>query len=281
MLTEIEFLDSLLSGLIESKAISTHGHLKHAPSARNRPRTQLHTYQALANYDDWKSAKKYQASVAKSKLDELKSQFRAELLNAVKGFKDKRYTGEGMKSISKGAFDKAYAEAYALGLRAAGLTQLEIGGTLTMDQHDKDWMKSSLSHERRYWNEFVTSVITGSIDAAWRRFTVEQRIEFYVRTLDHVYETARVVGHPHHSIMYWKLNPAEHCQSCLFLATASPFTRETLPCTPRSGQTQCLANCKCELRIVTTASTEQWDQVRHQNNRNLLVTKLKALKGRS
>jgi hypothetical protein len=286
LLAEIELYDSLLTAMIaESKHFTTHGHVAHAPSSRNRTRTQLHTWDALANYGQWKNAKKYQAGLAKAALDRTKANLRYALMTLTHGYKAGRYKENQLKELARIAFDTAYTEAYGLGLQASGITRLDkqrktATSGPAFDPHDKEWLKTALAHERRYWNEFVDSIITGTIDAEWRRFTMAQRVEMYVRTLDHVYETARVVGHPTHSIIYWVLNPAEHCEGCVFLAEKSPYTRETLPAVPRAGSTPCLANCKCELRIVTHANVAQWEKVKAQNNRNLLVAKLKSLKRR-
>jgi len=256
LFAEATLYEALVGAMIyESKYFPTHGHVRHAPSSRNRIRTQLHTYDALANYDQWKNAKRYQAGVVKAAFDRVKSDFKRALLDATQGYRAKKYNANEMKVLSKVAFDNAYTSAYALGLRAAGLTRLSMGQKTatsgpTMDPHDKEWLKSSVAHERRYWNEFVSSIISGSIDAKWRAFTMEQRVEFYVRTLDHVYETARVVGHPVHTIFYWTLHPAEHCiaESAWLVTDQGLLTMKeaakTMQCRVATGMTNGLGNIR-------------------------------------
>lgn len=285
MLAEIQMLEALISGIEESKSIITHPHLRHAPSSRNRPRTQLHTYKVLADYDKWKSSKRYHAGAAKQAFDIVQQEFRVALLDAVKGYRSGKYKAPELRVLAKVAFDKAYRDAYLLGLRASGVTQLDMArhtavSSPAMDPHDAEWLKSSLAHERRYWNDFVKSLFNRSIDAQWRRFTPEQRVDFYVSTLSHAYEVARVVGHPQHSIFYWVLHPAEHCDACIWLSERSPFTRETLPTVPRAGGTPCLANCRCALQVVTHAKMDQWWKVKLRNNRDELVRKLAAFRRR-
>lgn len=48
--------------------------------------------------------------------------------------------------------------------------------------------------------------------------------------------------------VWWVLGPNEnHCRQCPAIAAGSPYTAETLPTVPGSGDTDCLGNCKCSL----------------------------------
>lgn len=79
---------------------------------------------------------------------------------------------------------------------------------------------------------------------------IERRAAMYAHALDGSFEEA-AVSRMKGVLIYWRLTDAEHCPTCIDLANGSPYTPDTLPTTPRKGETQCLTNCKCFLEITT------------------------------
>lgn len=49
---------------------------------------------------------------------------------------------------------------------------------------------------------------------------------------------------------WWVLAPEEHCEDCPRIAALSPFTRDANVGYPGSGDTACLGNCKCHVRLA-------------------------------
>lgn len=272
---------TFLERLCESKHLHTHPAVKHAPSAHRRPRVQGQTWHSLANTEPWRAGKKVDAAAAKRQYKIVQDTFRAELNRAIRSY---RQTDDGRALVknTRKAFDTAYQAAYRYGLKAAGLVSLETDRHAKlngpgMDQADKDWLKSALAHERRYFHSFLADVKSGEIDS--KKYTASDRVNMYAHTLDSVFNSGRVIGHPAHSLIYWQVDyDAEHCQSCLYLEANSPYTRETLPTVPRSGACKCLYNCKCTLRIVVTKDMDRWLTVKANRNRSAMVAKLAALK---
>ena len=148
----------------------------------------------------------------------------------------------------------------------------------SVDVHDRAWILSAIKEEEKYWKGFVKDLTAGAIHG--KRMTPEQRVQMYVDSLDAVFDAGRVVGHPSHTIFYWIMNPEkEHCDVCLFLQKNSPYTRVTLPGTPRDGH-PChgLSRCGCELRAVTFDNTEKWNAVRKSKSREVLLKAIKVMK---
>lgn len=270
-----------MADLFDSKALHTHPHVRHAPTAHRRPRTLGQTWQALANSDPWRGAKKADVAAAQRQYKQVQDAFKADLMRAIRSY-NQTELGTVLVKTTRAAFDKAYQATYRLGLKAAGLSALaQDRHTKTqgpaMDQADKDWLKSALAHERRYFHAFLDDIKTGAIED--KRHTAAERVDMYVNTLDSVFHSGRVIGQPAHSLIYWVVDyNAEHCPSCLYLEANSPFTRETLPTVPRSGACKCLYNCKCTLRIVVTKDMDRWLTVKANRNRSAMVAKLAALK---
>jgi len=132
----------------------------------------------------------------------------------------------------------AYQDAYVLGQRAVGYT-----GDL-MDE-DIAFLKSFRRTENQYLRNFM-----GAIAADKLVMDKMDRIKMYVDTVGSVFEHARAEAAPPWVKIYWvPTMGAKHCPDCLKLAVGSPYTKESLPTTPRAGDTQCLSNCKCKLMI--------------------------------
>jgi len=67
-------------------------------------------------------------------------------------------------------------------------------------------------------------------------------------------------------LYYWKcLEDDASCESCIFLARYSPFTRDNIPTTPRAARpkVKCRKNCRCELEMKSVP----WEMVRDRNAR--------------
>lgn len=84
----------------------------------------------------------------------------------------------------------------------------------------------------------------------------------------HAGATADIVGELDDDAILWDLTVEEdhsfivegivvaNCDVCPLLAASGPYTRETIPCFPRSGSTPCLSSCKCFLVFVKGKAPE-------------------------
>lgn len=266
--------------ILDSKHLHTNPHVKHAPSAHRRVRTSIHTFHAMANTDDWKSSKKNAHDAALRQFNDAQNRFRRDLISLVRKFKTKTLSRYKFERDAKIVFSTAYTTAYRLGLKSSGLTALDTDRKTkangpAIDPNDQAWIKSALQHERRFWNAFIDDVES----ERQGRYSHEERVKMYSDTLESVFNSGRVVGMPLHAIIYWVMDEqAENCGGCQLLRDNSPYTRETLPTTPRAGATPCIYNCKCKLRIAIPKSIEQWQATKAKRNRDAIARKLQRLK---
>lgn len=132
----------------------------------------------------------------------------------------------------------AYKEAYSYGQQSVGYS-----GDL-MDE-DLAFIKSFKKTENGFLRKFMQAIVADKL--VMDRY---ERAKMYVETAKTVFDHARVEAAPEWVTIYWTPSRgAAHCSDCLILAVNSPYTKKTLPCTPRDGTTKCLSHCKCHLMI--------------------------------
>lgn len=132
----------------------------------------------------------------------------------------------------------AYKEAYSLGQQSVGYS-----GDL-MDE-DLAFIKSFKATENGFLRNFMNAI-------ASEKLVIDryERAKMYVDTVKTLFDHARVEAAPEWVKIYWMpTRGARHCLDCLELAVNSPYTKETLPTTPRAGDTKCLSNCQCHLML--------------------------------
>lgn len=149
----------------------------------------------------------------------------------------------GLKDL-KDEFRNLYRTSFAMGLRGS---HAHLAPQQLLTPEDDRWIESAFRHEMRYFNSFLDQVLNGRLTPN----QINWRLGLYMLAARSIYDAGRVTGSHPNSLIYWIYNPeAQHCESCLYLREHSPYTKRTLPTTPRSGATQCLSNCKCHLRFV-------------------------------
>jgi hypothetical protein len=187
--------------------------------------------------------------------------FRAELLAAYRGYVSHKNLVL-FRVSSRETFEKYYRKAYSLG------TSSHI--RYTLGQQDNQWIKKAVNTETAYWNKFL-SQMSGGVT----RHKPEDRIEFYVETLEAVYHAGKVAALPFRMLISWEVQvEAEHCKSCLLLEKSGPYTKTTLPTTPRAGDTQCRNNCACRL-VYRKATIREYTLVCKKINRTALLKRVK------
>ncbi|MCK4785194.1 MAG: hypothetical protein KAV87_15700 [Desulfobacteraceae bacterium] len=132
----------------------------------------------------------------------------------------------------------AYKEAYVFGQRSIGYS-----GDL-MDE-DLAFIKSFKKTENGFLRKFMKAIVAEKL--VMDRY---ERAKMYVDTVRTVFDHARVEAAPNWIKIYWvPSRSVKHCADCLVLAVNSPYSKKSLPTTPRAGDTSCLSNCKCHLMM--------------------------------
>lgn len=140
----------------------------------------------------------------------------------------------------KKEFGVAYKEAYIFGQHSVGFS-----GDL-MDE-DLSFIKSFKRTENKFLGKFMKAIAADKL--VMDRY---ERLKMYVETIRTVFDHARVEASPDWVKIYWTPSRgAMHCPDCLILAINSPYTKKTLPNTPRDGTTRCLCVTTPGSRILT------------------------------
>lgn len=215
----------------------------------------------------------------KEKFDKLMDDLRRALVGKTMDFLAQRANPRVKKKMSKtrwqttvkSALRKSYREAFSLGLQSSGAPKYRV----TVADSDLKFVDSAVREEMKYFNRLLTQIDQNKV-----RGKMMKRLGAYAEALKHVFYAGRVMGTPSGMVIDW-IGPFDRntCAGCWFLYRHSPYTKDTLPTTPRAGDTPCLNRCRCRL-VMRKVSPEQFDKVqsRHHSKdwygRNLRAIKL-------
>lgn len=245
--------------LTEAKTIGDHAAAKnpwkhHAIVATIRAAVRPAKHQALLDVGQ---------RVVYPRFARLEAQFRRDLDDIFNNFS--AYTVRRVRRI----FRNAYTQAFQLGQLAAkgsGANRLP-----PLSQEDKRWLETFLQKEFKLWDKFMADV-----QAKRGKLDYKKRKEMYVMSLKSMYNSSRVVAAPPMTLYYWETTPSEHCPHCLYLQANSPFTKDNLPTIPASGDTQCLSNCNCHLRIEHATLAQYAKVKRNAPSREELLRQMRS-----
>jgi len=181
-----------------------------------------------------------------------------QLLTLIHKYRQGDITFTKLKKDTRTAISASTEMAFRLGVKAAGLVG-PTGGTAQLTPHERRWIKSYLREELKHWDGFLGDVVIGQ---SWQKTMT--RVRNYARTIKSAYESARVLSVGTDVVIHWELESNNPCPDCKLLSKYSPYTADTLPTTPKGGQTRCLAYCYCSLRIVKT-TPDAVEKVRKKN----------------
>lgn len=215
-------------------------------------RSRLNKIVALDPKDYAKKTKAGQ-SFGRKKMTEVQTRVRTTVFGALGLLKAKKVTeAEFRKRVVK-TMKVAWRDSFLAGVRASGVPGTSTAGSqFKFESVDGAWLKTAMTHEMRYLNKFIEAIIEDTSTMA-----VSRRLGMYVDSLSSFYDSARVIGLPKNTLLYWT-GPGDKntCLGCKYMFENSPFTKYTLPTTPRAGATQCLTNCRDRL-LVRIAPLEE------------------------
>jgi len=165
------------------------------------------------------------------------------MMQAFDDYKAGRLNMVDLKERLSAAIYDTHRKQYRLGIQVGG-------GTPTTEELDK-FATTVTDLQQQYLQGFLDDVENGryndadgvlDLDGALR-----QRAGMYANNTS-ASATAGFVQSGDDTEEYtWKLGVAEHCPDCEYIATLSPFDKETMFTHPREGDTRCLSNCKCKI----------------------------------
>jgi hypothetical protein len=208
----------------------------------------------------------------------IRGRYRSILRDAIFSYQQKdvgyRETVNFVKETMRSYFNKAYRK----GMQAQSGSS-KIDGNYVLSQQQNQWVTSAADQEAQHFDGLMKDLRYKRTGKAGR-MEWEDRIELYAQTLDGVFDAGKVSALGELILIDWKLNPAEHCESCIYLEDHSPYIKGTLPCTPRDGTTKCLSNCKCELHVRKASPADYRAAEATQQPPQVHLSHLRTLKNR-
>lgn len=180
---------------------------------------------------------------------------------------DRKISESQFTKRMKASLRSAYKSAYDFGTFASGLGRANPNIVTHVGVDEKRWLDRVFAQEQRYFNKFLRALIAGE---SWKRARV--RIKNYSSAVRSVYESSRVLQLPDNVILHWVLQSDNPCPDCRLLHRLSPYTKFTLPTTPKAGSTRCLSYCYCKIRVVK-AKPGEVQQVTRKNKSAAAVLK--------
>jgi hypothetical protein len=229
-----------LRRLAESKAVAT---------AAGPTSTKQQTIRDLQKQRRFKASQRGHARAASKALDkEVESLYKHLLtqLNKVKAGDISLRRAQARASI---AFKETVKRAFQLGMKSVGLVKA-TGQLYDLDKNENKWVASYFNEEFGYFKKFLRQAKTQSDKQ------LKYRAGLYAAAMRSVYESARVLTVGPNVVITWVLQSDAPCDDCKLIARYNPYTPDTLPTTPKAGQTRCRGNCYCELRIDQVSAAD-------------------------
>lgn len=219
-----------------------------------------------------------QSSRKKAQFEALWTKLQADLISPTMDFLSQRKNPRVKRPMSKTrwretmktALRTGYREAFRMGLESSGVGKFRA----TVAEVDRAYVDKAVRSEMRYFNKVLTQIDRGQLKGQ-----LMNRLSAYAETLRHVYYAGRVMGTPSGMIIDW-ISPLDRatCAGCRFLYLHSPYTKRTIPSTPRAGDTACLNRCRCRL-VMRTVPKEAYEKVDFAHSaKSTYGKKLAALK---
>jgi hypothetical protein len=236
----------------------------------------------IIGQERWRHQKSGVQTASKRSFILLQQKFEKELLKIIKDVKNGFLLSIDAKRKSRKIFETYYRQAYFLGLKSAGIGISKAYSDLTFNFYgdiniydaENKWSQIATASETKFWSNFIDKVA----DHSSIRHTLEQRVKFYVASLEGHYDVGRVTGSPNNSFVYWSLEPGRiHCKKCKYMGHNSPWPKELLVTTPKSGFCPCLMNCKCSLRIIPVEQSEYQQRKQELPTQNQIIRTLSQL----
>jgi len=179
-----------------------------------------------------------------------------DLLGLVNGYIDKEgdVTFKKLKRGSEFIIRDTYKKVFDAAMDSAKVAMVGEGDIVTSEE--KRWLKTAINAELRYWKKLLDDAKTGKLSSR----NAQRRVRMYADTVRSVYDAARVLATPANVLLVWVTRGDNKiCDSCKYMASKSPFTKQTIPVVPRDGSSICLSNCRCRL-VIKNVDYDKWEK---------------------
>lgn len=264
--TELKLDDRIVPYVIEALEESDSKSLSKLRKTDKKKSNDIEVAQSSGRFV---STMRKHAKDAKKKLKSILNNFGDKIFKSVRSHIDGSLSKARLKATSSILFKTTAEQVFQLGVKSAGLVT-PTGDLYDLTKSEKTWLNNYLKAEIKYFNNLLTSIKKGMSDSQ-----ISNRIINYVMSMNSIYEAARVMSVGKYVRIDWVLESDNPCPDCILLHKYSPYTPETLPTTPKAGQTRCYSYCYCSLKM-TKCSEEEYKKILKKNKSSTwMLNKLK------
>ncbi|KKM21992.1 hypothetical protein LCGC14_1629820, partial [marine sediment metagenome] len=272
-------LHSLLDGVCTCARCVTEAKALGSKRGRNRTRDRLIQRGAQRDLEGFAKKRKKLTTASKKSFEKLSKDVYSRLLKLMDGYISGRHVatqapdyaqtaimlprqptrmakGRGearpmsfdrFKKEANKIFRDAYHRSYLLGFRSAGTESFTRQGISQLSREDERFVRSAIRQEMTYFNNFLNDM-----SKRRGRMPYPKRLKMYTESFYNMYINGRVMATPPDHVFHWvsRLDAAT-CMGCHWLSERSPYTRDRLPTSPRSGATPCLCLTNCQIDVLT------------------------------
>lgn len=196
----------------------------------------------------------------------LRERYTRALVEAVRAYFEARSTAGNMAAAFHNLLRVFYHEAFMLGAQSSRNIKAARGFTAPLPEESR-FLANAIAYEHGFLDKFLAQVVARGPkrDAAGKLIApatypmqqIQQRIQNYIESVDGIFEAGRVLAVDSKvTLIHWELKSKDPCPECRLMRDFSPYVKANLPTTPKAGETRCLMNCQCELRLETTTQNE-------------------------
>jgi hypothetical protein len=116
-------------------------------------------------------------------------------------------------------------------------------------------LESETARQKAFASRFALDVARGETEEG-RKIPEGTRAAMYAEASEAGYQIGASLNSPDGTLIWWVLAElSRHCYLCPIHAANSPYTRESIPSSPRDGSTPCKTRCKCHLTFSPATGT--------------------------
>lgn len=238
-----------LDDLEEAKSLGRWGDRPKRSTYGRKIRTNAR-YRNLINSEHSQASREFKRQVA---------DFHRRLKKLIREYQQGKRKIAYVRRESAELFRDVYTVSWNSGRRSSGIHRLQRPQKPSKEEEKK--FRDAVREELSFWQSFLDDL---EKNPKWdgRRYTVEERLEMYIKTVWFIFHIGRLSGMPEGVLLHWyptKKKIGRMCPGCAYMVEHSPFPRDVMPTVPRGGDTPCLMRCvhKVIVRYVTEKEADK------------------------
>lgn len=232
----------------------------------------------IKNNSRYKNLLKKGKNVGSSQFSRLNSKFEKDLKRLLADYQNDKIDMKRFRRESSELFRKAYEDAWFYGRKSSGIYNV-LKNPSKPKKEEERWFRGAVREELAFWNSFLDELEKDK-DLSGKKFSVQERVEMYAETIRFMFNAGQLSGMPDTVLLHWyPKNKPNMCPGCQYMVDNSPFTRETMPTTPKAGDTPCLYRCAHRVVVRHSTPTQVAKRIKQLPSKDKMLRDLRNIMG--